>query len=200
MGKNMKDVIQCEKKIDDIQLSLKKIPNLEKIIFVTRGPVYMYDIGYGIVDSGGKLLNYHFKNFFQNEISYDQKEIFLEVVKNNFRQYNLNKKLDVYYLLEDPELGFSPKKCGERPFRLFTSECELTYNDYMIRAGEYRNSVKKIAKNYSNIAILDPKNLYCDDSYCYAEKNDKMLYADDNHHSVAGSEIQAKYFMEEMFK
>ena len=42
--------------------------------------------------------------------------------------------------------------------------------------------------------ILDPENLYCDGTYCYVMRNGKMLYADDDHHSVDGAIEQAKYF------
>ena len=198
MGKNMVDVKKCENKILDMNTVIKSIPNLKKIIFVTRGPCYMYDIGYGIVDGGGKPYNYHFKEFFSHRISYDQKEEFFEVLENTFKQYNNNNQFDFYYLLEDPELGFSPKNCMERPFGLFPSECKLKFTDYMARAGEYRNRVKKLGKKYPNIHILDPKDLYCDDSYCYAVKNGKMMYADDDHHSIAGSIIQAVYFKKDI--
>jgi len=37
---------------------------------------------------------------------------------------------------------------------------------------------------------------YCDSSYCYAVKGGKMLYADDDHISIDGSKIQAKYLVE----
>ena len=199
MGKKMNDIKQCEQKIDDIQTLIKNIPNLEKIIFVTRGSVYMYDIGYGVVDSGGKPLNYHFKDFFTNKTPYTQKEKFFKVLDDTFGEYNKRHKFDFYYLLEDPELGFSPKNCMERPFGLFPSECKLSYKDYITRAGEYRNRIKQIVKNYSNITILDPKDLYCDNSYCYAIKDGKMLYADDDHHSVDGSIEQANFLKDKLF-
>jgi len=198
MGKNLSDVQKCEKKILDMQTVLNNIPKLKKVIFVTRGPCYMYDIGYGIVDGGGKPDNYHFKNFFTNRTSYDQKEQFFDVVENTFKQYNDNNTFNFYYLLEDPELGFSPKNCMERPFGLFPSECKLKFTDYITRAGEYRSNIKKISTKYLNIHLLDPKDLYCDNSYCYAIKNGKMLYADDDHHSIDGSDVQAKYFMKDI--
>ena len=72
--------------------------------------------------------------------------------------------------------------------------------DYIARAGEYRSRVKQMSKKYQNITILDPKDLYCDNKYCYAIKDGKMLYADDDHHSIDGTKIQAKYFMNKIFK
>ena len=155
----------------------------------------MYDIGYGIVDSGGKPLNYHFKKFFKTTTSpYNQTENFFEVVEKTFDYFN-KKPYAFYYLLENPELGFSPKNCMERSFNIFPSACKIKFSNYMARAKKYRTQIKKISKKYPNTHILDPKNLYCDNSYCYAVKNTKMLYADDDHQSIDGSNIQAKYFI-----
>jgi len=198
MGKNIADIKKCEKKILDIQAVIKQIPKLQKVIFATRGTEYMNDIGYGIVDDGGKPLNYHFKEFFTNKTFYNQKEKFFKVLENTFRQYNKNHKFDFYYLLEDPELGFSPKNCMERPFNIFPSACKLKFTDYITRAGEYRKRIRQVSKKYPNIHILDPKDLYCDNSYCYAVRDGKMLYADDDHHSIDGSVMQAKYFIKDI--
>ena len=196
MGKNLKDLEQCQKKIDDIYRFIETLPHLKKVILVTRGTEYMNDIGYGVVDDGGKPLNYHFNDFFTHKTSYNQKEKFFQVLKNTFTFFEKKENIDFYYLLENPELGFLPKNCMERPFQVFPTQCKLKYRDYMQRAGEYRNKVYTTKKKYPAITILDPKDLYCDDSYCYAVKNGKMLYADDDHHSVDGSIEQAKYLIE----
>jgi peptidoglycan/LPS O-acetylase OafA/YrhL len=199
MGKNIVDIQKCEKKIRNIYTVIKQIPNLKKVIFITRGPVYMHDIGYGIVDSGGKPLNYHFKDFFINKNHYNQKGNFLEVLKKTFYYFS-KKPFDFYYLLENPELGFSPKNCNERPFNILPSVCKLRFSDYIARAGEYRTQIQKISAQYSNINLLDPKDLYCDNSYCYAIKDGIMLYSDDDHHSSDGSLLQAKYFIKNIIK
>lgn len=85
-----------------------------------------------------------------------------------------------------------------RPFDLFPNECKIEYKDYKKRQDEYRIRTIKLVNQYSNITILDPEKIYCDDKYCYAIKQDKMLYADDDHHSVDGSIVQAKYFIEKI--
>ena len=199
MGKNIKGIQKCENKILNIHKIINNIPNIKKVILATRSSGYMNDMGYGIVDGEGKPYNYHFKEFFTKKTSYDQKEHFLKVVKNTFAKYNKNNRFDFYYLFENPELGFSPKNCMIRPFDLFPSDCKITYEAYIARAGEYRNRLKGINKDYPNITILDPKGLYCDDMYCYAIKDGKMLYADDDHHSTDGSIMQAQYFMNNIF-
>jgi len=201
MGKNLKDIKQCQKKIDDIYRFIETMPNLKKVILITRGPVYMYGIGYGIVDGGNKqpYSGSKFIEYFTSKNTWKQKDKFFKVIDNTFSFYGKNKNFKFYYLLENPELGFSPKNCMMRPFNVFPSECKITYVSYMVRAGEYRNRIKEISRKYPNITLLDPKDLYCDDVYCYAVKDGKMLYADDDHHSTDGSIMQAKYFMRNIF-
>jgi len=198
MGKNLKDLKQCQIKIDNIYKILNSKLKIEKVIFATRGTCYMYDIGYGIVDGGGKPYNYHYKEYFERIKDYNQKLIFFKNLKNTFKFFE-NKNFHLYYLLENPELGFSPKNCMIRPFNIFPLLCRIKKENFLNRQREYRHFVYKISKNYKNIHLLDPKDLYCDDKYCYAVKDGIMLYADDDHHSVDGSIIQAKYFESKVF-
>ena len=86
----------------------------------------------------------------------------------------------------------------DRPFGLFKNQCRLTVNSYLNRAGEYRNFIYNLAKKYDNISVLDPKDIYCDDKFCYAIRDNKMLYADDDHHSIEGSLKQAEFFIKDL--
>lgn len=194
MGKTIDDLNQCKKKIDATYELINSKLDIQKVIFTTRMG-YMYDIGFGVVDDGGKPWNYHYEDFFKNKNDYNQKENFFDVVEKTFLYFENNKKINFYYLMENPELGFSPKNCMIRPFNLFSNTCRLPLDSYLNRANEYRNFIYQLSQKYKNINILDPKNMYCDDKYCYAIKDNKMLYADDDHHSIDGSILQAEYFM-----
>lgn len=198
MGKNIQDLKECEKKIDIAYKIIGSSLNIEKVIFTSRMG-YMYDVGFGIVDDGGKPWNYHYDSFFKNISQYNQKEEFFQVVEKTFSFFDNNKKINFYYLMENPELGFSPRNCVERPFGLFEVNCKLPLNDYINRSKEYREFIYELSKKYKSINILDPKDMYCDDKYCYAIKDGKMLYADDDHHSLDGSLEQAQYFNKLIF-
>ncbi len=193
MGKTISELNICKEKIENIYKLLNTNLNIEKVILTTRMG-YMYDMGFGEIDGGNKPYNYHFESFFEYNKNYSQKQTFFDVVENTFIYFNSNKKMKFYYLMENPELGFSPKNCMIRPFDLFTNNCSLPLDSYLNRAGEYREFTYKLSQKYRNINILDPKDMYCDDKYCYAIKDGKMLYADDDHHSVDGSIEQARYF------
>lgn len=197
MGKNENDLNLCEEKINNIYKLINSNLNIEKIIFITR-MAYIYDIGYGVVDGGGKPYNYHFKEYFLNKNNYDQKQLFFKALEETFIKFNDNK-ISFYYLLENPELGFVPKNCMSRPFDVFPNSCKIKYEDYYNRMNEYRTKVFELVSKYQTVKILDPEGLYCDGTYCYAIKDGKMLYADDDHHSVDGSIEQAKYFINEIF-
>ena len=194
MGKNINDLNQCKNKINTIYELINGKLDIQKVILTTRMG-YMYDIGFGVVDGGGKPWNYHFEDFFKNKNDYNQKEFFFDVVEKTFLYFENNKKVKFYYLMENPELGFSPKNCMGRPFDLFPNNCRLPLDSYLNRASEYRDFIYNLSKKYKNVNILDPKDMYCDDKYCYAIKDGKMLYADDDHHSLDGSLEQARYFI-----
>lgn len=197
MGKNIIDLNQCKKKIDTIYELINSKLDIQKVILTTRMG-YMYDIGFGIVDDGGKPWNYHYEEFFSNQDNYNQKEIFFDVVEKTFSYFDNNKKVKFYYLMENPELGFSPKTCIKRFFNLSSNNCKLSLDSYLKRSGEYRNFIYTLSLKYKNINVLDPKDMYCDDKYCYAIKDNKMLYADDDHHSLDGSLEQARYFTNDL--
>ena len=154
----------------------------------------MYDRGFGAIDNGTKPLGYHFESFFHNKKNYNQKKTFQRALEKTLRYFSSQNRYKFYFLIENPELGFSPKNCTARPFGIFDKQCAITKKKYLARAGEYRNMVKKIALYLTNVHVLDPENLYCDSAYCYVMRNGKMLYADDDHHSVDGAIEQAKFF------
>ncbi len=203
MGVSLDDISQCETKIEDIYLVLENLPNLEKIIFTTRVPRYIYGVGYGVIDDGQippfSGNNPKQKEYFTDKQNWKPKEQFFNGIERLFAKYN-NSNVELFYLIENPELGFSPKNCVKRPFNISNPIQKLPYSDYLKRAGEYRNFIYTLQQNYKGVHILDPKDLYCDGEYCYAFRYGKMLYADDDHHSVDGSYIQAQYFIDEIMQ
>jgi len=198
MGSDMKDLKQCKEKIDNIYKIINSDLDIKKIIFVTRGTVYMKDKGYGMVENGGRELNYHFIEFFKNKKDYNQTKEFLQKVENTFSYFN-HRKTPFYYLMEDPELGFDPKNCVKRPFVFSHIKCKVPLKSFLSRQKTYRTYIYKLSKKYKNINILDPKDFYCDDKFCYAVKDGHMLYADDDHYSVDGAIMQANYFEQKIF-
>lgn len=193
MGKNMNELLLCQDKIKAIYELVNSNLNIEKIIFATRFG-YMYDMGYGVVDGNNKPWHYHYRQFFENKENYHQKDLFFSVVENTFDFFSAKQNRQFYFLMENPELGFSPKNCLNRVFMKSKHHCTISIEAYQNRAGEYRKWIYDLSHKYPMITILDPKELFCDKQFCHAIKNGKLMYADDNHHSTDGSIEQAEYF------
>lgn len=193
------DIEDCKQKINSIYDFINRFENnIYKIIYIARGTKPMYNLGFGNIDDG-KIEYYYEEYFANNGIEYNHTKIHKQKLENTFDYFN-NKEIKFYFLLENPELGFSPKNCLSRPFNLFPNNCRLTLTSYLNRTTEYRDYIFNLSKKYKNINILDPISVFCDDKYCYAIKDGKMLYADDDHHSVDGSIEQAKYLNKYIFE
>jgi peptidoglycan/LPS O-acetylase OafA/YrhL len=120
----------------------------------------------------------------------------LEYIKNLFESFSIkNKKL--YYLLEKPSFDFAPDICIPRPFNISNQnkECKIKYSQYLDKYGKYIDYTKSLSKNYNNIQVLDAKEVFCDEEFCYSIRDNNVLYSDTNHHSVNGSKLQAQYLI-----
>lgn len=202
----LKTINTCKEKIDSIYLFINKFKdNISKIIYIARGPKPMYNLGFGEIDDG-KVEAYYEEYFLNRQNGYSHENIHKKKLDETLNFYN-SQNIEFYFLLENPELGFSPKECLERPFNFLNKKtnnvediCKLPIEKYMDRSKGYRDFVFELSRKYKNINVVDPLNVYCDDKYCYAIRNGKILYADDDHHSLDGSIEQAKYLKNYILK
>jgi len=192
VGDAKERLMKCKEIINTISklIENKKI-HISKVIFITRGPIYMYGKGFGEVEKSAKTV---FESFYENSANYDQKREFIKALNFTFKYFD-ERNIKLYYVIDNPELGFLPeKKCMPRPFNIFPqNNCRITLETYLKRASEYRNIVYSLAKNYKNVVVLDPINFFCDEKYCYAIRNGKLLYSDDDHLSKDGVFELAKF-------
>lgn len=98
-----------------------------------------------------------------------------------------NKVKNIVIVLQVPELGFDPRACIERPFSNSKSNCYVLKKDVLNRQNNYRFIINEIAKNFKNVKVYDPLDVFCDQEKCYAVRNGEMLYRDDDHISVLGA-------------
>ena len=189
-GRTRVELKQCKKNIDEIYSVINGLKNISKIIISTRGAEYIKGKSNPSI-SDVKYKPIFFRTYFDESEKYNAEYEFFDKVDKTFK-YFLRLNVPVYYLLENPELSFSPKKCLERPFNVFTVQCKVVFDIYDTRMKTYRERIFDLAKNYSNVIVLDPEKLFCDTEFCYGTINDKLMYADDNHLSLNGSLYQAK--------
>ncbi len=192
-GTTKNKAMECEAKIKSIYQMIDKMPNIKKVIFVARGPSYIKDRGFGFVDGGGKPYRMKMIDCFSDlKKKCDPKDLY-GAIEKTFALFG-QKKIKLYYLLENPELGFNVKNCLSRPFGIFPKECKVAYSAYIARQNGYRQTIASMAERYPGVTILDPEPLFCDGKFCDAVIDGKMLYADDDHLSVEGAIKQAQMF------
>jgi len=46
---------------------------------------------------------------------------------------------------------------------------------------------ERLSKIPDEVVIIDPKNIFCDEEFCYATENYKSFYFDNNHLSIYGA-------------
>jgi peptidoglycan/LPS O-acetylase OafA/YrhL len=167
---------------------------IEIVILVSRGPLYTSGTGFGSVESGvGKKLY-----FDRTETSFTPEQKFSFGLKNFIEPLVYGGK-KVFFVLNVPELGFSPMNCIAAPPFLNhkmrkLNECGISKNVVLERQQDYRRAIHNLQSEIPAIYVYDPLMLLCDKNWCFAEKNGQLLYADNNHLSISGSKIVGQDF------
>lgn len=190
VGGSKKEIQECTNKTKEIYTFISQMDNIKKLIFISRGTYYLSNSDFNSVKEnipmGFKFISYYEKK------NYNHKQEFNLAIEKTFQFFNENKKIKMYYLLENPELNFLPRNYMQRPFFESKNKNKLSYTKYKNRQKEYRKTIMNIAKKFDSITILDSEKIFCDNSFCYAIKDNKMLYRNDDHLSNDGSLLQAE--------
>ena len=90
-----------------------------------------------------------------------------------------------------PELAINPSAClPNRPFSIRKGAigiCNQERKNILARHKDYRKIVADLKLMHPKITVYDPLDIFCDDSTCYAIREDNLYYFDDDHISVSGS-------------
>jgi len=174
---------------------LKIIENIkpQRIIWISRNEIYATGERFAINPKTKEGRNY--KKGKNHKIVH-----FFENMEKTF-EYFSKKNIYLYFVLENPEIGFSPKDCLKRPFFKLpiNSKCSIPKKLHLKRQEKFIYNVNKIASQYKNIKIIDTQNIFCDSNMCYAKKNGELLYFDDNHLNLIGAKLQAKEIVRQIF-
>jgi peptidoglycan/LPS O-acetylase OafA/YrhL len=164
-GRNSKEIDDCQIKINQILKILELDNRIEKVIFATRGPVYI-----------------------DEEQTYEK---YFDGFEKTLYQLSNSKHIkNIYYFLENPELDFLPKEVIHRPFDYWSisiQDSTVNRSLYRFRMKKYRNLVFEKSSFFAKVEIVDVEPYMCEGNSCFAYKNGNFLYADDNHFSVFGS-------------
>ncbi len=196
---NKKSVLECLNKNKETYKIFDKIKNLKVVILASR--IAYYYTGYGYGDSEKKESRIVFSEYFYNNPSYNQKAIFLKHLQETF-SYFQKRKIYTFLIIENPELGFSPKVCLKRFILPNPREknCYLPEEEYIKRRKIYLAEVKNLVKKYKYAFIIDPKEVFCKNNLCIIYENKIPLYYDDDHLTIYGGKKLANHFYKELLK
>jgi peptidoglycan/LPS O-acetylase OafA/YrhL len=117
--------------------------------------------------------------------------IFTAALPRTLREItNLGKRAII--ALDVPGLGFHPKEClhlrAIELLNVIREPCAVLRDAAAAEQRLYRELVIAAAAKFSDVSIIDPFDVLCDDTLCSAVKDGQMLYRDADHLSVWGSE------------
>ncbi|MEN9898339.1 MAG: hypothetical protein RLZZ66_1988 [Pseudomonadota bacterium] len=129
-----------------------------------------------------------------------EEKFYIEIrdgMKNTLRRLlDVNKK--IFFILDTPKLNFLPEQCIMRPWRLsgelIKYPCAILRSEVDRAQKKYLEVITGVLKEFPEVRVFDPLPAFCDESYCWAIKDGKMLYRDNEHLSAVGSIYLGEYF------
>lgn len=182
-------LVMTDKAID-IAIQNKSI---HTVILWSRGPIYLSSKGFYYNDFADEKNHNRVLISKKHPNLEDNYAIWEDAMRDTLNELIPTKK--VVFVLDNPELGFDPKSCVDsRPVRItnkIKTPCAIPKHDFDERNKEYRELVLKVLKDYPSVKVFDAAAQLCDSQWCWAIKDGKMLYRDDDHLSLDGSRLMA---------
>lgn len=174
--------------VDYTNRALAKVlsmPSVHTILLSSRGPLYTTGKGY----NEGYDLFLRSPDVPEGSSS---SEVFESGMRKTLSRLVMSGK-KIIFVLDVPELGFDPRTCfPARPWSRQKSPCAISRAEYEARSADYRDTVKKVLADYPEVMLIDASSLFCTDELCWAEKDGKAVYRDDDHLSIYGSKLLGK--------
>ena len=193
-----------EDKISSFQEMVKNIrilshmESIEYIILNSRGPMYLEGKGFGIEITEKINVNYILEHHTNDAAIDNWYNVFMDEYTSIINYaHSLGKK--VIFLIDVPELGFNPKYCFYRVVgtpKLDPKQCSVNKDIFDKRNALYHKMAYELQHKNPGLIILNPTNLFCDQTRCYSIKNNTLLYNDDDHLNNFGGNLLAKKITE----
>ena len=146
-----------------------------------------------------------------NEASFISKTQESDVINNPYIIYQngMKKTLErlrksdkkIIYILDTPDLEFDPIVCVKRPWRFDQSAvkdiCAVPRSQVDLRRQKYLDIVTSILNEFPEVKVLDTLPAFCDNEYCWAIKNNKLLYRDHDHLNETGGAYLGEFLKNE---
>ena len=93
------------------------------------------------------------------------------------------------YLTDDmPQFEFDPQRCKfQRPWTQST-QCDAPITGYQTQRARYMAELKDVLQRYPDVTMIDLSSMMCHDALCSMAYNGQLLYRDNNHLNISGSQ------------
>ena len=184
--------------LNDLVLTDPALAGVKNLIIAVRDVAYISGTGFHYDETGEaaeKTAQINIASRQPGAEDMSPLEIWKAGLAKTFATY-LAKGVNIIFVIDNPELGFDPKSCIDaRPLsfsRNIKSVCAIPRSVYDERTHKYRAAVMSMVKtDYPSVIVLDAAAQFCDAGWCWAMKDGKMLYRDDDHLSLAGARMVA---------
>ena len=179
----------CAKFNDEALQVAIQTESIKRVLMTFRGPLYIGSHG------GTAAL---VSNPKQNNVRF----VFDTTMRKTFDALLAHHK-EIIFVYDNPEINFDIASCVDsRSIDLSNararSSCAIPRALFEKHHLEYRDLMHSILKDYPAVKVVDSAKSLCDDQYCYALKNNEVLYTDFDHLSLAGSVLIAEEIIKAM--
>jgi len=182
-GHNDSEKEQCRLKTIQLINTVTDLKDVQKVLIFTR--FSYYNTGTEPV-KGAKVLNGGLTNNITLDAFFAAAQITAQILTKHGKS--------VFYISENPELNFNSGSCIARPFNQNAKNCSVTKSSVMARQGDYL----KAFAGLKNVTFINSLKLFCPGEECIVfDENGLLLYADDDHLSLAGSRFQVRGLLKE---
>ena len=190
-GRNQTEKERCTDSIETILETVENNPRISAVVFASRGPIYLTGKGFGPAESNVSIPPISANSGSSIAAKETPAQVFAQGIENSALRLQSARKT-VAYFLQVPELGIPARDCLGRPLSIMRrNTCEVGYEEYSRRMMEYRSLIDQVKKRNHALDIIDPEPILCTVENCSGIRDNVLLYADDDHLSVKGSELVA---------
>jgi peptidoglycan/LPS O-acetylase OafA/YrhL len=180
-GTNQLEKDACKDKVEQLLNTVSQHKDIKKVFVFFRGPIRI---------TGTEPLTGTKDVTMGNKISITE---LVDSAQLTFDRLSKSGK-SIFYVTENPELSYSAESCIDRPFKSIIRNCSVEKNSVLERQADYLSAFN----NLKNVTIINSLSAFCPQKSCTVfDDNGTLLYADDDHLSVAGSKFQVNKFLKQ---
>ncbi len=180
-GSNQVEKDACRDRVEQLLDTVSNHKDIRRVFVFTRGPTY---------NTGTEPLTGSKDLTGGNNIPITE---FANSAQLSFDKLSKSGKL-IFYVTENPELSYSAEACLGRPFKSNVRNCAVEKNSVLERQADYLSAFN----NLKNVTFIDSLGAFCPHKTCIVfDDNGSLLYADDDHLSIAGSRFQVNRLLKQ---